>query len=108
MFEMALKVTVGDSVTFHLSVTNAGDTSIELTFRDACQADFTVYDGPTEVWRYSDRKAFTQTLTKADFHPGETATFEQRWPDPIEGAFTAEATLRVREGECRTRTPFSV
>lgn len=137
MLESALEVTVGGGdVRFSFTVVNAGDTAVELTFRDACRADFAVYedgrspgpagtdDGPMdapggeggaggagrgeEVWRYSDGRAFAQVLTTAELQPGETATFAESWPDPEPGHFTAEATLRVREGDVTARTPFSV
>lgn len=108
MLDTALEVTVGDGVEFSFAVVNAGDTPIELTFRDACRADFAVYDAGKEVWRYSDGRAFAQTLTDLDLQPGEEATFEETWPDPVPGDYTAEATLRVRERDISAQTPFSV
>ncbi len=108
MLDAALEVTVGDGVEFSFAVVNAGDTPIELTFRDACRADFAVYDGDEEVWRYSDGRAFAQSLTEANLQPGEEATFEELWPTPAPGDYTAEATLRVREAAVSARTPFSV
>lgn len=107
MLETALEVTVGDEVSFSFRVVNAGDTPIELTFRDACRADFVVY-GDGERWRYSDETAFAQMVSTAEFQPGETATFEASWPDPEPGEYTAEAVLRVVERDATARTPFSV
>jgi hypothetical protein len=108
MLEAALEVTVGDGVEFSFSVVNAGDTPVELTFRDACRADFAVSDDAGERWRYSDGRAFAQTLSTAEFQPGETAAFDAVWPDPEPGEYTAEATLRVSERPVSARTPFSV
>lgn len=109
MLDTALEVTVGDGVAFSFSIVNAGDTPIELTFRDGCRADFAVVDADDgEIWRYSDGRAFTQALATADLQPGETASFEAEWPDPVPGDYTAEATLRVRERNVTARTPFSV
>lgn len=108
MLETALEVTVGEDVEFSFSVVNAGDTPIELTFRDACRADFAVYGDDAERWRYSDGRMFAQSVSKAEFQPGETATFEAVWPDPDPGEYTAEATLRVTELNASARTPFSV
>jgi hypothetical protein len=108
MIEPSLEVTVGDEVSFGLSVANAGDTPIELTFRDACRADFAVIEGGETVWRYSDGRSFSQALSTADLQPGEAARFEAVWPDPTPGEYTAEATLRVRELDVEARTPFSV
>ena len=108
MLDATLEVTVGDGVVFGFTVVNAGDTPVELTFRDACRADFAVYEGDEEVWRYSDGRMFAQALSTADLQPGETAAFEETWPDPVPGDYTAEATLRVRERDVSARTPFSV
>jgi uncharacterized repeat protein (TIGR01451 family) len=108
MLDAALEVTVGDGVHFTFTVVNPGNTPLEVTFRDACRADFTVYEDDTEVWRYSDGEAFAQVLTSADLQPGEAATFEKTWPDPKPGDYTAEATLRILEDDVSARTPFSV
>lgn len=108
MLDSSLEVTVGDGVAFRFTVVNSGDTPVELTFRDACRADFAVYEGDEEVWRYSDERMFAQVITNADLQPGETAAFEQTWPRPSPGDYTAEATLRVREHDVTARTPFSV
>lgn len=108
MLDASLDVTVGDEVAFRFTVVNAGDTPVELTFRDACRADFAVFDDGEEVWRYSEGRAFAQVLSTADLQPGETAAFEQSWPQPRPGEYTAEATLRVREHEVTARTPFTV
>ena len=108
MLDTSLEVTVGDGVGFSFTVVNGGDTPVELTFRDACRADFVVYADGTEVWRYSDDRAFAQMLSTADLQPGESAAFEETWPAPDPGDYTAEATLRVTKGEVSERTPFSV
>ncbi len=108
MLESSLEVTVGGGVTFSFSVVNAGHTPIELTFRDACRADFTVYEGEEAIWCYSDGKAFTQSISVADLQPGEKARFEETWPDPRPGDYTAEATLCVEKRGVTAQTPFSV
>ena len=108
MLDASLEVTVGDGVAFSFTVVNGGDTPVELTFRNVCRADFTVYDGDAEVWRYSDGRAFAQVLTEAELQPGESAAFEEVWPDPTSGDYTAEATLRVVDHDLSVRTPFSV
>ncbi|PSQ18519.1 hypothetical protein BRD02_00625 [Halobacteriales archaeon QS_8_69_73] len=108
MLDASLEVTVGDGVAFSFTVVNGGDTPVELTFRNTCRADFAVYDGDAEVWRYSDDRAFAQVLTEAELQPGESATFEEVWPDPTPGDYTAGATLRVVDHDLSVRTPFSV
>lgn len=108
MVETSLDVTVNDEVSFRLSVTNGDDAPVELTFRDAGQADFVVStpDGE-EVWRWSDSRMFAQVLGTARLEPGETATFEGTWPDPEPGEYTARATLRVTDRDVSARTDFS-
>jgi hypothetical protein len=108
MLDAALTVTVGEGVSFEFTVTNAGHDPVEVTFRDAGKADFAVFDGDEEVWRWSEGRLFAQVLQTARFEPGEEAVFEETWPDPRPGDYTAEATLRVREAEVTARTPFSV
>ncbi|CCQ36132.1 BsuPI domain protein [Natronomonas moolapensis 8.8.11] len=93
-------------VTFDLSVVNAGSTPIELTFQDACRADFEVYRDGDEIWRYSDGRTFEQSRTEANLQPGEAATFGGTWPDPEPGDYTVEPTLRVSERSVSARTPF--
>jgi hypothetical protein len=108
MLDASLSVSVGDGVRFRFTVVNAGDAPVELTFRDACRADFAVTEDDEEVWRYSDDRAFAQQVGHADLQPGESAVFEEAWPDPDPGNYTAEASLRVREADVVARTPFSV
>ncbi|MES3516415.1 MAG: BsuPI-related putative proteinase inhibitor [Natronomonas sp.] len=110
MLNTVLEVTVGDGVEFRLTLSNGGDTPIELTFRDGCRVDFAaVSDGDT-VWRYSDGRMFTQAISTADLQPGESATFTATWNDPEPGDYTAEATLRTTADSpsATERTPFSV
>lgn len=108
MLETSLSVTVGADVEFRFRVVNAGDTPVELTFRDACRADFAVFEDGVEIWRYSDGRAFEQSTYAAELMPGESAAFEETWPDSHPGDFTAEGTLRAIEAELVARTPFSV
>ena len=95
MLDCSLTVTVGEAVTFRLTVTNASAEPVELTFRDAGRADFVVYtaDGE-EVWRWSDGRMF--------------AIVEEVWPEPEPGDYTAEAELRTVDVAASARTPFSV
>ena len=63
MLDASLEVTVGDGVAFQFTVVNGGDTPAELTFRDACRADFAVHEDDAEVWRYSDGQMFAQAVS---------------------------------------------
>ena len=109
MLDSSLEVTVGEGVTFRFTVSNGTGGPVELTFRDACRADFAVrHDDGEEVWRWSEGRMFAQQLGHARLEPGEEAVFEEEWPDPEPGDYTAEATLRVAEHDVRAETPFSV
>lgn len=108
MLDGSLTVAVGDDVVLRFVVENAGDDPIEVTFRDAGKADFAVYRDGEEVWRWSDGKMFAQVLQPAQFEPGEETVFEETWAHPAPGDYTAEATLRVREGDVTARTSFSI
>lgn len=108
MLESSLEVTVTPAVTFTFEIVNGGDSPVTLTFRDGCRADFIVWDGDQEVWRYSNNRAFSQAISTANLNPGELATFTESWPDPIPGAYTAEAVLRVMETELTDRTAFEI
>jgi len=114
MLDSSLEVTVGNGVTFRFAVSNGTGGPVELTFRDGCRADFAVRreddgDGEDEeVWRWSEGRSVTRETGHARLEPGEEAVFEESWPDPEPGDYTAEATLRVAEHDVRAETPFSV
>ncbi len=109
MLEASLTVTVGEEVSFRLVVANANDEPAEVTFRDAAHADFSVLrDDGHEVWRWSAGRAFMQALQPARFEPGEEAVFEESWPDPEPGDYTARAELRTVGENVVAETPFSV
>ena len=109
MLDSSLEVTVGDDVRFRFTVSNGTGGPVELTFRDSGRADFAVRrDEKGEVWRWSEGQMFSQAIGHARLEPGEEAVFEEEWPDPDPGDYTAEATLRVDEYDVRAETPFSV
>ena len=108
MLDSSLEVTVGEDVSFRFTVSNGTDGPVELTFRDAGRADFTVRRDDEEVWRYSEGRMFSQAIGHARLEPGEEAVFEEEWPDPEPGDYTAEAALRVDEFDVHAETPFSV
>lgn len=113
MLNASLEVTVDGAgatvVAFAFTVENAGKAAVEVTFRDAGDADFAVHTpAGEELWRWSDGRAFAQVLRSARFEPGEAATFEATWPEPEPGDYTATAELRVREADVTASTPFSV
>jgi len=103
-----LDVAAGEAVEFTLTVTNAGDESVALTFRDGLTADFTVLDGDREVWRWSDDRMATQAVRHEELAPGESLVAEAAWHDPAPGAHVAVAELRAAGTDCEARAGFEV
>lgn len=108
MLEGKLAVEADQPVEFTFTVTNADSEPVSVTFRDAGKADFVVYDGDEERWRWSDGKMFAQMIQEASLAPGEQTTFEATWDDPTPGTYTARAELRTHEPSCEAETSFSV
>jgi len=103
-----LDVETGDVVRLTFAVTNTGDGPVEMEFRDSCHADFAVFDGTDERWRWSDGRAFMQVIEHRTIDPEATERFEAEWDTPESGEFTARAELRARGQECESETSFSV
>lgn len=97
----------GDSVEFSLTVSNAADDPVDLQFRDAKLADFAVFSGDTEVWRWSEGRMFAQVLKTETLGPGDSETFAGEWPDPQPGEYEVVATLESDPG-LSVRESFSV
>lgn len=106
--DCSLSVDAGPPVTFALTVVNGGDSPVELAFHDAGKADFAVFDGDSEVWRWSAGRMFAQAIQQVELAPGEQITFEGKWADPDPGEYTAVGELRARDNPCEARASFSV
>lgn len=107
--EGSLETTVtDDAVEFTYTVTNAGDSRVELTFKDAGKADVAVFDGDDEHWRFSDGRMFAQMLSEEALAPGGQMDFQFTWEGPEPGSYTAAAELRCLNQTCETETEFSV
>ncbi len=103
-----LSVETDEAVRFVFTVRNAGDGPADLEFRDSCHADFAVYDGEEERWRWSDGRMFMQVIEHRTMAPGDEETFEGEWEPADPGEFTARAELCARGEECEAETRFSV
>lgn len=97
-----------DRVSFSFTVANDGDEPVTLSFRDACAADFAVFDGEEERWRWSRGRMFTQALQSASLDPGESVTYEGEWQNPEAGTHTTVATLEADNHDCEARAEVSV
>lgn len=69
----------GETVTFQLSLTNAGDDRLVLRFRNGQQYDFEVRQGNTVVWNWSRGRLFAQALTTQALGPNEDVIFNADW-----------------------------
>jgi hypothetical protein len=97
-----------DRVSFAFTVENDGDEPVTLSFRDACNADFAVFNDEDERWRWSQGRMFTQALQSESLDPGESVTYGGEWQDPKTGSYAAVATLEADNHDCETRAEFSV
>ncbi|WP_433624480.1 BsuPI-related putative proteinase inhibitor [Halomicrococcus sp. NG-SE-24] len=98
----------GDAVAFELTVRNAGDDPVELTFRSGLTADFAVLDDDEERWRASEGRMFTQALQSETVESGGERTYRGEWSEPEPGEYTVVATLNTVDDRGEARTDFSV
>lgn len=105
----ALSVEAGEPVRFLFTVTNTGDGSVTLRFRDACKADFVVSttDDDTEQWRWSNEQLFAQVLEETTIGPTEQETFEAGWK-AASGRYTVQAKLLATDHSCEAESLLSV
>lgn len=68
-----------DSVRFTLQVTNASAQPVTLHFSSGQSYDFTVSDGGSVVWRWSEDHMFTQALRGEPLAPGQTRSWSETW-----------------------------
>lgn len=109
-----------DGVRFVFEVTNDGESTEEITFRDAGKADFVVEygnerdgsngdrDSRRECWRYSDGRMFAQVIETERLEPGASSTYECRWDAADPGSYVVRATLRARSHDLEAEREFSV
>ena len=109
MLEAALDArSTGTEVELALSVENAGDEPVTLTFRDARRAEFVASVDGEEVWRWSRGRMFAQSLGEETLAPGEERTFDATWDDPAPGTYSIEASLAASDADARAGTTVTV
>ncbi|WP_410765024.1 BsuPI-related putative proteinase inhibitor [Haloferax sp. DFSO60] len=85
---------IADGVSLTLTVENAGQTPINLSFADGQRAEFVaVGDEGTEVWRWSDGQMFAMALGSETLAPGESAAYEAEWSSPPSGEYEVTGSL---------------
>jgi hypothetical protein len=100
--------TSGNAVTFTLTVENAGNDAVDLSFSSAQTHDVTVTEGGSEVWRWSDGQMFAQMMQSEELAPGDVASYGATWDDPDPGDYEAVAELATRGEGCSARASFRV
>jgi hypothetical protein len=69
----------GSPVIFTIAVDNPSTAPVTVAFSSAQLYDIAVRAGGSEVWRWSDGRAFAAALTERDFPPGVTLLGRERW-----------------------------
>jgi hypothetical protein len=108
MLEGEVTVTTGRPTQFTFTVTNTGDQSVSLQFRDACKADFAVYDDEQEFWRWSRGQMFAQVLQETSLAPGEQESFDATWEEPKPGTHRVRAELKSSNHTCEAEATFLI
>lgn len=100
----------GGEIALTLRVVNNTPRTVELHFPTARTHDFTVLDERgAVVWRWSERRLFTQTMQAAAVSPRDTFTVGERWnPRGAHGTFTAVATLASADKPVTRQLTFTL
>lgn len=101
---------LGDSVRLVLHVTNESAAPVSFTFPTSQRYDFTVETADGDrVWRWSEDRAFLQSVVEAELAAGDTWTFEATWrPGAREGVYVATGRLTAPERPVVQRTTFEL
>ena len=83
----------GAAATWVLTVTNGGDSEVELVFGSGQDGDVTLSRDGDEVYRWSEGMAFAQVLRCQMLPAGATATYEL--PQPVLDVEPGEYQLRA-------------
>lgn len=85
----------GEAVKWGLILVNERDEPVAMSFGSAQEGDVVLFDDGTEVYRWSDDRAFAQAIREERLEPGgrlEAALVEERL-DVEPGAYTLRAEI---------------
>ena len=99
-----------NDVHFSLAVQNATAKQVELSFPDGRTHDFVVLDETgREVWRWSEKRMFTQTMQNRLLDSRDSVMYDERWRAPAGGGkFTVVAVLNSKNFPMEKRIDFAV
>jgi hypothetical protein len=91
-----------------LDVTNVGAKHAELTFPSGQSYEFVVVDSVgKEVWRWSQKRLFTQGVQNKQLGAGDAMQIAETWKPAVRpGRYTAIATLRSSNFPVEQRVDF--
>ncbi len=90
-----------------LDVRNTGGKHAELTFPTGQAYDFVVIDSlGNEVWRWSQRRMFTQGVQNKQLGAGDAMQIAETWESVKPGRYTAIATLKSSNFPVEQRVDF--
>lgn len=90
---------IAEGLSLTLTVTNAGEERIDLSFHDGQRAEFVVEEDGEERWRWGGGRTFAQALATETLASGESADFDAEWPDPPAGEYRIRAWLVADDAE---------
>ena len=99
-----------NDVHFSLAVQNGTAKQVELSFPDGRTHDFVVLDeSGREVWRWSEKRMFTQTMQNRLLDSRDSVVYDERWQAPAGGGkFTVVAVLNSKNFPMEKRIDFAV
>jgi hypothetical protein len=92
----------GGTVTWHYRLYNGNDQPLELTFPSSQVYDLILWQGGTEVARWSEGRMFLQIIVQRTVRQGETMELTDAWSLPADlktGDYTLEFVLTADSGE---------
>jgi len=99
----------GDTVSFDLTVANAGDTSVTLSFATSQRYDFVVLDASgAEAWRWSADRMFAQALSEEAVSAGGVLEYHETWQASLPGVYRVEARLESTDHPLSLVAEFEV